>query len=72
MAGNISLLDVVAVTEDMPQHGLVRGQVGTVVEVLADGNYEIEFSGEDGRAYALVPLPSRQLMILRYQPAGAA
>ncbi|RPI44671.1 MAG: DUF4926 domain-containing protein, partial [Betaproteobacteria bacterium] len=26
------LLDVVALTEDLPEHGLARGQVGTVVE----------------------------------------
>jgi membrane protein implicated in regulation of membrane protease activity len=72
MAEDIRLLDVVALTEDLSESGLVRGQVGTVVEILSEGNYEVEFSGDDGRAYALLPLASRQLMVLRYQPARAA
>ncbi len=72
MNGDIRMLDVVALTEDVPDQRLVRGQVGTVVEALAGGEFEVEFSGEDGRAYALLPLRSRQLMVLRYQPAHAA
>ncbi|MEW6690622.1 MAG: DUF4926 domain-containing protein [Pseudomonadota bacterium] len=72
MADEIRMLDVVALIEDVPEHGLVRGQVGTVVEILAEGHFEVEFSGDDGRAYALLPLERRQLMVLRYQPAHAA
>lgn len=72
MDNDIRLLDVVALTEDVPGRGLVRGQVGTVVEIHPGGEYEVEFSGEDGRAYALVPLGAQQLMVLRYQPAQAA
>lgn len=37
MGASIQLLDVVALTEDLPQSGLRRGQMGTVVEVLAPG-----------------------------------
>jgi hypothetical protein len=37
------LLDVVALLSDVSSHGLLRGQVGTVVELL-DGAYEVEFS----------------------------
>ena len=33
----IKLLDVVALTVDIPEYNLWRGQVGTVVELLADG-----------------------------------
>lgn len=72
MAEGIGLLDVVALTEDVPGRGLVRGQVGTVVEILADGVYEVEFCDDDGRTYALLPLDFCQLLILRYQPAHAA
>lgn len=72
MNENFRLLDVVALTEDVPGQGLVRGQVGTVVEVHAGQEYEVEFCGEDGRAYALVSLAQHQLMVLRYQPAHAA
>ena len=34
----IKLLDVVALTVDLPEYNLWRGQVGTVVEILADGS----------------------------------
>lgn len=35
--GKIKLLDVVALTEDIPEHNLKRGDIGTVVEILSDG-----------------------------------
>ena len=63
----IQLLDVVALTEDLPERGLVRGQVGTIVELLAPEVYEVEFSDDDGRTYALLPLRANQLMILHYR-----
>jgi Domain of unknown function (DUF4926) len=49
---DINTLDVVALLEDVPERGLVRGQVGTVVEKLAPGIFEVEFSDNDGRTYA--------------------
>jgi hypothetical protein len=69
MGTEIRLLDVVALTEDLPQHGLRRGQVGTVVEVLAPGVFEVEFTDNDGRAYATVAVRAEQLLVLRYEPA---
>jgi hypothetical protein len=68
----LQLLDVVAITTDLPDAGLVRGQVGTVVEVLRPGTYEIEFSDEDGRTYAQLPLREDQLLVLHYRPRQAA
>jgi hypothetical protein len=67
-----ALLDVVALTMDMPTQGLRRGQVGTVVEVLGDGHFEVEFADEDGRAYAMAAVPGAWLMGLRYRPTKAA
>ena len=72
MADEIRLLDVVALTEDVPVHRLVRGQVGTVVEALSEGLFEVEFSDDSGRAYALVPLAPSQVIVLRYERAHAA
>ena len=47
---NTKLLEVVALTGDLPEYNLSRGQVGTVVEIFADGKaFEIEFSAPDGR-----------------------
>ena len=68
----IKLLDVVALTEDMPQFGLLRGQVGTVVENLGPETFEVEFADDIGRPYALAPLNGAQLIVLRYRPQVAA
>ncbi len=48
----MELLSEVAVLDDMPEKGLVRGQVGTVVELLAPSAAEVEFSDDQGRTYA--------------------
>lgn len=69
MKKGFQLLDVVALTEDLPQENLLRGQVGTIVELLAPGVYEVEFSDNDGRAYAMCTLRANQLMTLHYSPA---
>ena len=71
MKTNIELLDVVALTEDWAARGLLRGQVGTVVEVLAPGVFEVEFSDDDGRTYASLAVPADRLMVLHYEPALA-
>ena len=65
------LLDVIALLSDLPAHGLLRGQVGTVVEIL-NGAYEIEFSDDDGRTYAELALSSDEFMILHHRPQRAA
>ena len=62
----IRLLDVVAVTADMPEHGLIRGHVGTVVELLGATDYEVEFSDDEGRTFAQVPLAAEPLMVLHF------
>lgn len=69
---NIKVLDVVALTEDLPQRNLLRGQVGTVIETLAPGVYEVEFSDDEGRTYAQLALRDRQLLVLHYRPQQAA
>lgn len=68
MSKPVELLDVVALTDDLPAHGLVRGQVGTVVETLSSGVYEIEFSDDEGTTYAMLPLKTEQLIVLHTSP----
>ena len=68
----IKLLDVVALTEDLPERGLLRGQVGTVVESLGPDVFEVEFSDDQGRAYAELAVRAQQLMLLRYRPLQVA
>lgn len=67
MTPSIRLHDVVALLADLPQRGLRRGQVGTVVESLAPDVYEVEFSDDQGRAYATLALRADQLIVLHYQ-----
>jgi hypothetical protein len=67
---SINLLDVVALTADLPQENLWRGQVGTVVEILGEGTaFEVEFSDRDGRTYESLGLRSDQIMVLHFEPA---
>ncbi len=68
MKDGVDILDVVALTEDLPERGLYSGQVGTVVEVLGPGVFEVEFSDDEGRAYASVALKVEQLLVLHYEP----
>ncbi len=71
MENEIKLLDVVALTGDIEKRGLVKGQVGTIVEILDDGVYEVEFCDNDGRTYATLALRDDQLMVLYYSPVAA-
>lgn len=68
MTRPIKLLDVVALTVDLPEYNLWRGQVGTVVEILAGGAaFEVEFSDRDGRTYESLGLRPDQIMVLHYE-----
>src|SRR4051794_25770249 len=69
---DLEMHSVIALLEDLPSAGLIRGQVGTVVENWAPGVYEVEFCDDDGRAYAMVALKANQLMRLHHQPTHQA
>ena len=71
MKNKVKLLDVVALTDDLPERELQRGQVGTVVEVLAPDVYEVEFADNDGRTYAELAVKADKLLVLHYEPAFA-
>jgi len=66
-----SVLDVVALLADIPADGLARGQVGTVVELLDETTVHVEFSDDRGRAYAVMPCPRADLLVLHYVPQAA-
>jgi len=69
--GRPSLLDVVALLKDRPADKLARGQVGTIVEVLDGGAALVEFSDDQGRAYAVAPCTYSELIVLHYVPQAA-
>jgi hypothetical protein len=75
----LKLLDVVALTVDLPEYNLWRGQVGTVVEMLAGGTaFEVEFSDapagsrprgdRNGRTYESIGLRPNQIIVLHFEP----
>jgi hypothetical protein len=66
-----SVLDVVALLQDLPAQRLARGQVGTIVEQLDEKTLLVEFSDEQGRAYAVAPCPRADLLVLHYIPEAA-
>lgn len=68
----IPTFSVVALLEEIPEQGLSRGQVGTVVEGLGPGVYEVEFSDDSGQTYASLALRSDQLMPLHHKPGRHA
>ena len=72
MKDTIKVLDVVALTEDLPKRGLLRGQVGTVVEALAPDVFEVEFVDNNGRTYATLALKTNRLLLLHHQPVKVA
>ena len=68
----MKLLDVVALLQDLPELGMIRGQVGTIVEIYEPDVFEVEFIDSNGRTYALETLSASLLMILHHQPRELA
>ena len=65
------LLDVVALLDGVPEKSLASGQVGRVVQVLDAANLLVEFSDDEGRPYAIMPVQQSQLLVLHYVPEAA-
>ena len=70
MHDEVALLEDVRATHCETDRPLVlrRGQVGTVVMIYDAPVVEVEFAGQDGRAYAILPLDVTQLLVLRDAP----
>ena len=66
--GDLKLFSTVALLDELPQ----SGQMGTVVESLASGVYEVEFSDQSGRAYASVAVRRDQSLELHHEPSHQA
>ena len=49
----------------------VKDVVGTIVEQLDENISLVEFSDEQGRAYAIAPCPLTELLTLHYVPEAA-
>ena len=71
MNKRIDELDVVALIHDRRDLVLIAGQVGTVVEILEEGVFEVEFNDDQGRTYAMATLKKEELMVLHYSQVAA-
>ncbi|MYK94456.1 DUF4926 domain-containing protein, partial [Candidatus Poribacteria bacterium] len=70
--GEIKLLDVVALTQDVPEHNLKRGDIGTVVEILSNGEaFEVEFSDDNGQMSKCLSFLAPQLKVIHQAPIKA-
>mgnify|MGYP003670577344 CR=1 FL=1 len=65
------LLDIVALLNERPEDGLVSGQVGTIVGVLAEGVYEVEFSDPGGRTIGMAELERDEFLVLCHEARPA-
>ena len=57
----IKELNTVVLTDDVPEHGLKRGDVGTVVLLHGTAGYEVEFVSLTGETLAVVSLATNQV-----------
>jgi len=60
-------LDNVASLIDHAEYGLVKGQVGTIVEMFGDNVFEVEFSDKKGRTLTTVAVDEKDLMLLYFE-----
>jgi hypothetical protein len=56
------LFDNVMLCEDLPEYPLKKGSIGTIVEFLKSGVYEVDFSDNQGQTYAMYSVHEHQLI----------
>lgn len=67
MSNLMKELDVVALLQDIPQKGLKRGQVGTIVEQWNDNTFEVEFISNKGETLAITEVKEKNLIKLHFE-----
>lgn len=64
MNNTINEIDIVALTQDLPELGLNKGETGTVVDISESGVFLVEFSNENGEMIALESLKREQIILV--------
>lgn len=80
VTSEIRIHDLVALLEDVSARHFVtgglltlrRGQIGTVVMTYDGSACEVEFADAEGRAFAMLPVPVDNLILLHDAPATVA
>lgn len=68
----MKILDTVALLRKLPEHKLLSGSVGVIVEEWQPGVFEVEFSDLEGRTYALATIKASDLLPLHHSLVEAA
>ena len=55
------VLDTIVLDRDLPEHGLRKGDLGSVVEIYEPDGLEVEFVTASGRSAALLTLTGRDV-----------
>lgn len=71
MKSDFTLLDAIALLKDIPEKKLLKGQVGTIVEILAPNVFEVEFIDKKGQTLASIAIEKNDLLLLRYELIAA-
>ena len=66
MDKNLKMLDTVALLRDHPEHGLVAGDVGVIVEIWKPGVFEVEFSDDMGQTIVMDAFLEEELLRLKF------
>jgi hypothetical protein len=66
MEKSFKLLDSVAILREVPEQKVLMGQVGTIVEILAEDIYEVEFTDQSGETIAEFAVHGRDLLLLHH------
>lgn len=59
-----SLLDIVELLVNLPEHNLFIGDQGTIVECYDENHFEVEFINDAGETTALCPLSTQQFIVV--------
>lgn len=54
-------IETVVLTKDIEEHNLKKGDLGTVVGIYGDHDYEVEFLTVGGRTAALISLNEKDI-----------
>lgn len=58
---HFEILEVVVLEKDLSDHGLKKGDLGTIVEMYAPDGLEVEFAAADGKTQALLTLTTDEV-----------
>src|SRR5579859_1441472 len=67
MRDPVKVADHVMLAEDIPQHNLLRGQLGRILEILAPDTFQVGFAVKTSSAITKLTLKLSQIIVLRHE-----